>query len=821
MRQRLYLIILWAMATVLTVNAQESNVRQIYDQAENDYQIGRIEQAMDLLQDNMTSFSGNLKVSVYRLLSLCNLGLDNFEEAERYANLLLKEDPYYTTSVQDPQRFSEMVATLKSGLSSTITTASSQEENLNEVPVPVTLITAEMIENSGAQNLQEVLAAFVPGMTIVDCNDDINIAMRGIYSNGQEKILFMLNGHRMNSYCTNISSPDYSMNLDKIKQIEVLRGPASSLYGGVALTAVVNLITKQGADIDGVEASVAVGNYGQLRGNFLFGKRYYDIDIMVWGSLYKAKGQSHHVSIMDLIRGNTEGDVIIGGIGDKPSFELGLQLKWGDVRFMYDTHFSQVQSPFSMGYLHTPYNIDAYNTFNGIRPSFATQAHHADLSYQHRFNKLNLTGTFRYDNGDLTHYQVISDSIVPAFTYLLGFNNDNLAFLDTVPGLSRYINGQEQTLQGQLQADLNYINNDSHQGTLSFGAEYIHFKVDDARYLIGYNFTDGLEASVLSEFGKGRENSFNAFLQLKHHWRSFIINAGLRYDHMLDYNDDNIKEFSPRVALIWSKPKWNLKLSYSKSFINAPYLYRKGNEHIGYLKDGAVIPLTKETMHSYQLTFGATNWVKGLNFEFNGFYNKARDLIYQTIIEHMNTGSYDTYGIEFQGSYESDKFSSNLAVCWQDIRTASIFNYEHDRAFNIPNISANLVLGWKVNKRLLFHSHISFEGNKTSYFINTLNEAFKSIIKKEIEEAQEAGNMEDLKTLETALEKLNNIPGIETEDHKPLLLVNLGAQYKLKKFTLGFDVRNLFNTYYERSGMGTEVVPQKGRWFTFKISYKF
>jgi hypothetical protein len=72
-----------------------------------------------------------------------------------------------------------------------------------------------------------------------------------------------------------------------------------------------------------------------------------------------------------------------------------------------------------------------------------------------------------------------------------------------------------------------------------------------------------------------------------------------------------------------------------------------------------------------------------------------------------------------------NKFSSNLAVCWQDIRTASIFNYEHDRAFNIPNISANLVLGWKVNKRLLFHSHISFEGNKTSYFINTLNESIQ------------------------------------------------------------------------------------------------
>ena len=189
-------------------------------------------------------------------------------------------------------------------------------------------------------------------------------------------------------------------------------------------------------------------------------------------------------------------------------------------------------------------------------------------------------------------------------------------------------------------------------------------------------------------------------------------------------------------------------------------------------------------MHSYQLTFGGTNWVKGLNFEFNGFYNKARDLIYQSIIEHVNTGSYDTYGIEFQGSYESSKFTSNLAVCWQDIRKASIFNFEHDRAFNIPIISANLVLGWKVSKRLLLHSHISFEGKKTSYVINTVNEAFKSIIKQEIYEAIVAGNTEEAEKLQQVLDNLNKSAGIETEDHKPLLLVNLGAQYKLNKFTL-------------------------------------
>ena len=821
MKRRLYLIIL-AMAMLFPVQAQEVSIRQIYDQAESDYQIGRIEQAMDLLKENMLSFTGNLKVSAYRLLSLCNLGLDNYEEAAHYANLLLKVDPYYTTSMQDPQRFSDMVATLKSGLTSTITTASSQEENLDEVPVPVTLITADMIRNSGAQNLQEVLAAFVPGMTIVDCNDDINIAMRGIYSNGQEKILIMLNGHRMNSYCTNIAAPDYSMSLDKIKQIEVLRGPASSLYGGVALTAVVNLITKQGADIDGVKISAGMGNYGQMRADILFGKRYYNIDIMMWGSLYKADGQSRHITDEKFFTGRYEGDVNIGGVGNNPSYDLGIQLKWGDVRLMYDTNFSQITSPFTLGYIHMPYNIDAYNTYNGIRPSFATQAHHADINYQHQFNKLRLSGSFRYDNGDLTHYQVISDSVMNSFTYLLGLNkNTQFQFLDSVPGLSRYINGQEQTLQGQLQADLDYINNAQHKGTLTFGAEYIHYSLDDARYVLGYNFENSLESSQLSEFGKGTENSFNAFLQIKHHWRSFIFNAGLRYDHKRDYEDADITELSPRIAFILARPKWNVRLSYSKSFIDAPYLYRKANSHIAKLKGTTPYDLSKETLYSYQLSFAGVQWAKGLNFEVNGFYNRAKDLIYQSIIEHINTGTIDTYGIEFQGSYESRKFTANLAACWQDIRKASIFGFEPEQNFNIPNISANLVMSWNVSKRLQFHSHICFEGSKTSYTINTLTESLKSAFIEEYELAVAAGNKEYAEQLKKTIEVIERAPAIETEKHKPLLLFNVGAHYNLWKLSFSLDVRNLFNTYYERSGMGTGAIPQKGRWFNFEIAYKF
>ena len=264
MKTRLYLIILIMWLTALSASAQENTARQIYNQAEGEYAIGRIEQALDILQSNIQDFTGNTQQSAYRLMALCWLGLDQEEKAETWTRSLLSQDPYYTASSQDPQRFIDMVERIKGGLTAKITTASSQEETIAEVPVPTTLITEEMIRNCGARNLQEVLATYVPGMHIIDSNDGINIAMHGVYSNGQEKILIMLNGHRLNSYSTNVASPDFSISLQKLKQIEVLRGPASSLYGGVALTAVVNLITKQGADVDGIEVKAGAGSYNQL-----------------------------------------------------------------------------------------------------------------------------------------------------------------------------------------------------------------------------------------------------------------------------------------------------------------------------------------------------------------------------------------------------------------------------------------------------------------------------------------------------------------------------------------------------------------------------
>ena len=817
----------------LAANAQseEERYRAIYDEAERNYNIGRLDEARQSLKEHLKDFPVSLRTSAYRILSLCCIGQDDEIEAEYYARQLLDENPYYSTTLSDPQRFIDMVESMKSGRTATITTASSQAENLNEVPVPTTLITEEMIRNSCARNLQEVLAAYVPGMNIVDCNDDINIAMRGIYSNGQEKILIMLNGHRLNSFATNIAAPDFSISLDKIRQIEVLRGPASSLYGGVSLTAVVNIITKQGADVDGVEASFGLGNYGQLKGNALFGKRYFDLDLLVWGSFYKAKGESIYMPIEDTGMHLLGGDITVGGIGKKPSYDIGLQMKYKNLQLLYNTQFSQVVSPVTMSYTFSPYNLDRYRTFNSAPPSFTTLSHHADLSYTHQLGNVFLKGAVTYDNGDLTHYQVLNDPETSAMLDLLPISKETKELMDGSPGIARYINGQEHTIGGKLQGDWNYINSNTHQGQLFFGAEYSYFQLDDVQYAYSYDYTKlAPTGDNIATMGQGHESNMNGFLQLKHHWRSFILNAGLRFDYKSRYDDTHIREFSPRLALIYVQPKWNVKLSYSKAFIDAPYMYRKTNLMVatilGYDTEDEDY-LQPESLHSYQLTFGATQWLPGLNFEVNGFYNRARDLIYQYVAEHYNTGNYNTYGIELSANYERRRFSSNLSATWQDVSRAELFDLNFGYSLSTPEFAANAVFAWQATKNLKLRTHVDFKSRQHVFYLDIMKYGvYRALYDMYLEakDVYDADPTPENKELMDYYDEQSEAVQADTPVFKEIssrVLFDLGATYQWRNLTVDVDIKNLFNKRYYQSGVSTGLIPQRGRWFLVTLGYKF
>ena len=814
----------------------ETRARRIYRQAESDYEIGRIEQARDSLLINLNDFKDNDRQNALRLIALSYLARFDMEQTEQYASLMLEQNPYYTVSPQDPPIFADIVNSIKAGMTATITTASSQAESLAEVPVPTTLITEEMIRNSGGRNLQEVLAAYVPGMNIVDCNDDINIAMRGIYSNTQEKILIMLNGHRLNNYSTNAAAPDFSISLEKVKQIEVLRGPASSLYGGVALTAVVNIITKQGGDVDGLRTKVGVGNYGQLRGDVVFGKRYFDLDMLIWGSIYRNSGEERGVPEErreESYYPMPVDDIRIGRIGNRPSYDFGIQLSWQGLSFLYDTHFSQVVAPYTTTTFGMSYDHDRYCTHFGISPSFATYSSHADLSYSHQLGNLNLKYAITYDRADLTQYQVISDAPMPTLGTVLGLPANVDSIFKNFGGISRYINAQEQDYGAQFKGGYSYNIGNNQKGILSFGAEFNRFQLDDIRYQIGYNFEETFnENPVMRNVGKGSENSADVYLQLKHQWRSVILNAGLRYDYKQRDDDTKVNELSPRIALILLRPKWNVKLSYSKSFVDAPYFYRKANimvKALGGMTGGVEIKVLPERIHSFQLSFAGHDWIKGFDFEINSFYNRANDLIMTQIMDYENASQNKTVGVEFAASYRLPRFTANLNLTWthtfksnlMGIDMEELNEYLHSNINsnnNTPALMSNLVIGWQATPQLKLHGHLMFESKQSSY-----NTDIVKLIQTEAA-VREATRYMDI-DIEKAMEMMKIATQLASEiiaqkDMPARAILNLGADYTLGRITLGLNVHNVLGTHYYRSGMNTNLIPQQGRWFMGSVGFR-
>ena len=74
---------------LFSVSARAQELRDVYTQAESDYQIGRIEQARDVLLKNLNSFQGNLRQNALRLIALSYLARFDIEQTEHYVAEML------------------------------------------------------------------------------------------------------------------------------------------------------------------------------------------------------------------------------------------------------------------------------------------------------------------------------------------------------------------------------------------------------------------------------------------------------------------------------------------------------------------------------------------------------------------------------------------------------------------------------------------------------------------------------------------------------------------------------------------------------------
>lgn len=143
--------------------------------------------------------------------------------------------------------------------------ASERLQPVTEAPASVSFITAEEIERFGYRTLAAILRA-VRGMYITSDRNFSYLGTRGFArpGEGNSRILLLVNGHRVNDNIYGQAEIGAELGLDPtmFERVEIIRGPASSLYGDSAFLAVVNVITRTGASLNGGSVTLEAGTLG-------------------------------------------------------------------------------------------------------------------------------------------------------------------------------------------------------------------------------------------------------------------------------------------------------------------------------------------------------------------------------------------------------------------------------------------------------------------------------------------------------------------------------------------------------------------------------
>lgn len=157
----------------------------------------------------------------------------------------------------------------------TVSIASHYEQPISEAPGNVYVITEEDIRHSGAIDLPTILRR-IPGMEVMQTTAaDFNVSIRGDNQLLANKLLVLIDGRSIYLDAQGVVFwKSIPVTIPEIKRIEVIKGPASAIYGFNAFDGVINIITKSPQDLDGMTAQVAGGEFDTLMASAIYAEKY-------------------------------------------------------------------------------------------------------------------------------------------------------------------------------------------------------------------------------------------------------------------------------------------------------------------------------------------------------------------------------------------------------------------------------------------------------------------------------------------------------------------------------------------------------------------
>ena len=181
------------------------------------------------------------------LLARIFLVQDDLPAAEATLGRLLMADPEFQPDIFDSPRFMRLVTVVKGrSATPTVTSVSKAKEPLAEAPATVSVITGAEIERRGYADLEAVLRD-LPGFDFSRRAGPSysNIYQRGYRSIETNRTMLLIDGVEDNDLASSTAWLSRQFPLSNIDRIEVVYGPASTMYGANAFAGVINVVTKQ------------------------------------------------------------------------------------------------------------------------------------------------------------------------------------------------------------------------------------------------------------------------------------------------------------------------------------------------------------------------------------------------------------------------------------------------------------------------------------------------------------------------------------------------------------------------------------------------
>jgi outer membrane receptor for ferrienterochelin and colicins len=552
-------------------------------------------------------------------------------------------------------------------LNLTVTTATKTPERLSETPATVRVITAKQIRERGYMTLGELLAD-LPGIQFRDIQGfNSYVFMRGAPSQNN-LIQLLVDGVEINELNSGGFYGGYQFNLANVKRVEVVFGPASTLYGTNAGSGVINIITRDPRDEDaqGGAVTAAIGSFNTGGGSFRTAA--YNAEKRVG---YSLSGMYITTDKMDL--GGAAGDH--NWTDDMQNFERD---------FAFDGKLTWQE--FTLGFLFQDKEASRTTNYRTIGSDKLDR----DTLWHITFMNLWARHNHEFSSGvrlqSLAWYR---DATV---------EDDTIGFIDIAQGGApgRQAAYYRPNSQYGVEEQVNVAVSETLE--LTGGISW-----EQERLAEGFSRTNSdaqdQPAPTPSKPRMLTDELLSAYAQAQWQLRQDLeLTAGVRGDHSTVYDD----VLTPRSGLVYQNGDLTAKVLYSEAY-RAPkpwdYSFGIGNT-----------ALEPEEIASYEGTLG---------YQF-GTHLYAGVSLYRNEIDNLLTFDVVDDRWENRGEATTDGIEVSMDYTWH--QWIAYFNYTFNDAEDEAGVSiheiaehdANVGVTWNVNTQWMLHLRGEYIGERTN-----------------------------------------------------------------------------------------------------------